>query len=150
MIDPKKMASWAQGGGGEGPKPGPEDANEGAEGDEPENEHEQEEEQEDEGGDKGELLACLEEFSEEVSQCCDELDGDALTDPEVELEGEDLQILQDGLNALPPKLKKCLQKSASDMSFEEAQSIADHLGEEDKIEDPDRLAGWLYRVGQVV
>lgn len=161
-VDPKKMAAWAskdngqemkpQGGGGPGhghaKHEDPEEGDDHEEHDDEEHGHE--EEDEDSGKGKGMLIAALEEFSDEAEQSADEVDGDDVTDPEAELSDEDHKILQDGYNALPPKLKKAIQRNAKDISMDEATEIAEHLHEEDKVEDPDRLAGWLYRVGQIV
>lgn len=150
-MDPSKMAAWANDGKGGGMKPGADemDAAAGEELDEGmEDELAGQEADEEAETDLGALFAALEEDPEAVEAASDELDGDMLADTEMsELPGEEVQILTDGLNALPPKLRKTLAKF-SGMSREDAQKAADHLYDEELIGDADRVAGWLFHAVQ--
>jgi hypothetical protein len=145
-IDPKKLAAYANGGkkGGAPEEPAEEEMVDDGDGDAPEVEENES------GAGLDELVKVMSEFAEDAEAACDELDASVLEDPDAELEEPEAQILEEGLANLPPKLKAALENYAADISMEDAQSVADRLFEADAVQDPDRLAGWLYRVGQVV
>lgn len=145
MIDPKKLEAF-----GGGSKGRPAASGRGAP-PPPEEEHAEPDGEagEDVGGVQKyvPLLELLEEFQDDVEQCVDELDGDVLIDPEGELSPEDLQIMKEGWALLDQRLRKEMLKSLAGAPSEDCALIADHLYNEDKTDDPERLEGWLYRLG---
>lgn len=104
-----------------------------------------------EGGDGkyGHLIPIIEQHAQDVEACCDELDTEYLTDTSEDMPDDEKQILQEGVDALADDLKQALGV-VSGISQEDAHKLASHLADEDIIEDEDRFAGWLVRVGQVV
>jgi len=148
-VDPNKMAQWAGGDAGQPPKGKPGKGSPPVD-EEPDEELDGEEEQEEEetGEGNGALLAALEQHVDAVQECCDELDPAMLESPEEELDPQDRQILQEGFDALPEDLKQAIQKGG-ELSMDDAMAAADHLHEEDLIDNPDVVAGWLYRVSQL-
>jgi hypothetical protein len=156
-IDGKKLAAFAGGGGHKGPTPSKEEKGEHHdEEDRAEHEGEHEEGHDDdmqEGGEGrfGKLIPLLEEFAEEVEACCDEIDGDLLVDMEAEMPSDEEQILKSGLHTLDKKLVKALSEAFDGgISPEEATELAEHLANEEIVSDPDRVAGWLYRISHEV
>lgn len=145
-IDPKKLEAFA----GKGKPPKGDDAGDNlGEGDghtEPDNEV-----GEDVGGIEKyvPLLQLLEEYQDDVEQCIDELDPETLLDVEADMAPEDQQIMKEGYESLDKRLKKELVKAA-DMGTEECTLIADHLYNEDKISDPEKLEGWLCRIAALL
>ncbi len=96
------------------------------------------------------LIPLLEASVDEIEASCDELDHDALMDPESEMDAQDEQMLKEGYDALPDELKKECAKVLENISKEDAEKLASHLADEDMIEDEERTAGWLQRVGKIV
>lgn len=137
-IDPSKLSAFASAG---GPP-----ADEGAMLDEG---MEMEEGPEEDGPGKfGNLLTLLEQYAEDVMALTDEFEPEALLDEATELEESDVEALQQGVEGLEDDLKTELG-SLSGVALEEARELAQHLADEAIIDDADRLAGWLFRVGQV-
>ena len=50
---------------------------------------------------------------------------------------------------LPPRFLKVIENLRA-IDWDAAQTIAAHLLEEGMIEDADKVAGWIFRVGQAV
>ena len=94
------------------------------------------------------LLIMLEEYIDVVIEVSDEMDEGTLTDPKAELAPDDIGILVSGLASLDRRLSKELQASAKGLPIEVAEKMAAHLEGEGMIEDAERVAGWLFRVGQ--
>lgn len=134
-IDPQAMADYV---------------NQQPEGEMPEGEEAEEAPEDDGEGKYAALLPLLEANAEEISECCDELDYDSLVDPEMEMTPEDGMILQEGYDMLPDDLRAALEEAAPDISMDEASSLADNLASQELIEDPERFAGWLFRVGEML
>lgn len=145
-IDPKKLEAFAGGKGGRGGPP-PGDEGEKPPHDEPDNE----EGEQTQGIEKFvPLMQLLEEFQDDVEQCIDELDGEALLDADAEMSPEDMQIMREGWDALDKRLKKEAAKVLPQLSQEDAAQIADHLYAEDKVADPDKFEGWIMRVAALL
>lgn len=100
-------------------------------------------------GKYGHLIPVIEMHAQDIEACCDELDTEYLTDTTDDMPDDEKQILTEGVDALADDLKSALG-AVSGISQEDAQKLAAHLAEEDIIEDEDRVAGWLVRVGQVL
>lgn len=96
------------------------------------------------------LIDLLEEFSEEVQDCIDELDGEMLLDPEVDIEPADEQILTEGVAALDRRLQRQLAADLPGMPPEAIDAIGAHIEDEGHTADGGSLAGWLWRVQQVL
>ena len=95
------------------------------------------------------LKQLLEEHAEDLEAAAEELDPADLA--EEELPAADEKILHEAIGMLDKKLRKELQKTCSGgISREEADELADHLAEEEKIEMPEQVAGWLYHVARLV
>lgn len=146
MIDPKKLEAFA-GGGSKPPKPAP---GEGGEEDLEEGEGEGgEEEGGEESKDFGPLVELIAEYKDDVEQCVDELDGQTLGDPQAELEPEDQAIFNEGFANLDESLKDAAADLLTGIEFEQAQELADMMDAQGVLEStPERVAGWLFRVGQ--
>lgn len=97
------------------------------------------------GGDHAQLQGMITQHADDVSQCLDELDKESLHDPTSEMTPEDQQIFREGFESLD--FKDALREAAEGITLEEAQGVADAVG--DAVEDPDALAGWLVRVGEL-
>jgi hypothetical protein len=142
-IDPKKLEAFAQGGRKAGVKPPPppveDDMTDAAE-----------EAKEGEGR-FGKLLPLLEKFHEDVEAACDELDPEVLKDSGAEMPPEDQTILKDGFENLDGELVAAGNEELSGgISMDEAHGMANHLESEGMTEDPDRVAGWLFRLAQTL
>ena len=145
-IDPKKLEAFAGGKGGRGGPPPAEMEEEPAEGEEM-----GDSEEAPQGIEKyAQLLQLMMEFQDDIEQCVDELDGEALLDAEVEMSPEDAQIMREGWDALDKRLKKEASKVLGGLTNEDAAQIADHLYAEDAVADPDKLEGWLMRVASTL
>lgn len=91
------------------------------------------------------------ENSGEVEACLDEMSLSAVTDPEGSLSDDDLQIIQEGFDGLPEDLHEVLvAELTKGVSLEECQDFADSIADEGEIEDPDRLAAWLFHVAKLL
>jgi len=101
------------------------------------------------GANPGAAIPALEQYASEVEAACDELDYDLLTDPELEMTDDDLSILQEGVLMLPPRFLKVIENLRA-IDWDAAQTISAHLQEEGMIEDADKVAGWIFRVGQAL
>ena len=98
----------------------------------------------------GALIPLLEASASDIEGMTDELDVDLLQDPEQEMDGENARLLHEGFESLPDELRSALEGSVGGMSMEDAIQLADHLHDEDMISDPQVVAGWLFRLGQVL
>lgn len=96
------------------------------------------------------LAPLLEEYAEEIEDCCDELDGDMLVDSEVEIGPDDAQTLKDGFESLDRRLRREAEKALAGVSSEQAEALAEALEERDLINDPERVAGWFFRIGAML
>lgn len=108
----------------------------------------------DEGGEEkfSQLIPALEEAASQISECCDELDPDILVSEDVELGDADAEILWEGYDALPEEFQTVFEEVVGEngLSMDESQSLANYLYQENMIEDPDVVAGWLYRVADML
>jgi hypothetical protein len=95
------------------------------------------------------VIPFLEQYAGEVQACCDELDPDVLVDPELELSDSDAVMIQEGAAMLPPRLRKLLP-NLKGIEYEDAGIIAAALVERGKYEDAEVLAGWIFRIGQLL
>lgn len=130
MIDPEQLKAFANPG-GEGDVAPTEDMEENG------------------SGRFGALIPLLEAGAEDLVERAEEMDGDALRDPTIELDPEEQQILQDGYSLLDRRLQQELRKVGA-ISFDEAVELARHLQAEGMIDDPDRVAGYLARVSAML
>lgn len=96
------------------------------------------------------LIDLLEEFSEEVQECIDELDGEMLQDPDLDIEPADEQILQEGVTGLDRRLQKQLAADLPGMPPEAIDAIGAHVEDEGHTAEGALLAGWLWRVQQTL
>lgn len=97
----------------------------------------------------GAAIPALEQYSGEIEASCDELDYDMLTDPDLEMTDDDIAILQEGVLMLPPRLLKVIE-NLKGIDIDAAQTIAAHLESEGMVDDAERVAGWIFRVGQLL
>lgn len=146
-MDPKKLKAFAKGGGGD------EEGGGGGGGEEHDDERE---EGEGEGGEESEgrfkeLIPLLEENAEDIEEMADEVDPDSLTNPEAELTPEDEQSLTDQVDQLDEGLANKMKEVLSGgLSHDDAMKLADHLAEEEMIEDAGIVGGWLFRMAAVI
>jgi len=142
-MDPKKLHAFA----GAGPEPTDDES--GGDG-----EHEEggEEEEQAEGEDRfAKLLPLLEENAEDIEDVADEVDGDVLTDPSAELSPEDSTAIQESLDDMPKDLTDAMREAfKGGLSHDDALELANHLEEEDMVEDAERIGGWLFRAAAVL
>jgi hypothetical protein len=96
----------------------------------------------------GMLITLLEANADDVMSLTDEFDPDILTDIAQDLDEDDQATLRDGAMTLPDDLQAELG-SLRGSSLDETREIAVHLESEDVIDDVERLAGWLFRIGEV-
>jgi hypothetical protein len=101
------------------------------------------------GRNPGAAIPALEQYAKEIEASCDELDYDMLTDPDLEMTEDDIAILQEGVLMLPPRLLKVIENLAG-IDIDGAQTIAAHLESEGMVDDAERVAGWIFRVGQLL
>lgn len=101
------------------------------------------------GKNPGAAIHALEQYAQEIEASCDELDYDVLTDPDLEMAEDDIAILQEGVLMMPPRLLKVIENLAG-IDIDAAQTIAAHLESEGMVEDAERVAGWIFRVGQLL
>lgn len=94
------------------------------------------------------LLPVLEQHADEVSEAADELDSDTLALLDEPISEDEQEILAEGFNGLDRKLQKALRESLGEIPVEHAIRLAEHLENEDLIEDSERVSGWLYRLGE--
>lgn len=118
------------------------------------NEGEEESEESDdfkEGGEGryGALIPVIEQYAQDIEACCDELDAEYLSDTSEDMPEDEKQILQEGYDILEDNLKDALDV-VSGISQDDAAKLAQHLADEDIIQDEDRVAGWLVRIGQII
>jgi hypothetical protein len=95
------------------------------------------------------LLPMLEQFHEDIYALCDDLDPDVLTG-EGELSEDDHDALLDAFNGLDGKVKKEMKTVLPGIEKEQAEKLAQHLADEDMVDDPDRFAALLVHLGQVL
>lgn len=97
----------------------------------------------------GQLITLLEQHAEDVMPLTDEFDPDQLSDVAQELDDSEKDQLREGVKALDEELQAELKSALPDITIEEAQEVADHLESEGIVDDAARLAGWLFRLGEV-
>lgn len=147
-MDAKKLAAFAnqgqpqlqkgQPGGGGKPHQEPEH-DEGAE-------HE-----EDEGQPKFDhLKALLEQHAEDIEAAVEEMDPDLLSNYSEQLEAGDEQVLHESFGDLEDELKSEMEKTLKGVGYDDANELAEHLEGEGLVEDAHLVAGWLFRVGQML
>lgn len=102
----------------------------------------------------GEFIPVLEQHASEIEDLTDEIDRNALTDFDSDLEENDEQAMQEGLDRLPDDFKQAFQAAigaADGMTEDEARKLGEHLAQEDIITvDPDIFAGWLFHASKIV
>lgn len=100
----------------------------------------------------GALIPLLEEHAEDILACADEIDTEALEDPESNLSDEDADILIESLELLPEELQVEAKAALGGISAEDATALAAHLERDNIIDDSDadRFAGWLFRLGSLM
>lgn len=98
------------------------------------------------------MLPMLEAAAEELNGCCEGIDEEVLLDPSMELAADEVDAITVGFGELPEDLQGALFDFAAEdgIAMEETFAMADHLANEGLTENPDRLGGWLYRVGQLI
>jgi len=97
----------------------------------------------------GMLITLLEANADDVMALTEEFDPDQLTDVAQELDDEERASIQEGAASLPEDLVAELSATLPGATIEETREVAMHLEDEAIIDDAERLAGWLYRVGEV-
>lgn len=97
----------------------------------------------------GVLLTLLEQNADDVMALTEEFDPDQLIDEGQELDEEEQAALRDGAMTLPEDLQGELAKALPGATVDETREIANHLESEGIVDDAERLAGWLFRLGQV-
>lgn len=102
----------------------------------------------------GEFIPVLEQHASEIEDLTDEIDRNALTDFDSDLEENDEQAMQEGLDRLPDDFKQAFQAAIGGedgLTEDEARKLGDHLAQEDIITvDPDLFAGWLFHASKIV
>lgn len=139
-IDPKQLEAFAGNG---GPPPGEDD------GQSPGSGGDGGDDQEGGPGKFGQLLTLLEANAEDIESLAEEFDPDQLTDPGQELDPSDQDALKEGVESLDQPLQDEIAKSLPGITIDEARELANHLESESIVDDADRFAGWLFRVGQL-
>lgn len=134
-IDPGSLAAFAN------PEEDPEAAPEAPEG--------EGDMQEGGPGKFGMLITLLEENADDVMSLTEEFDPDQLADAAQELDEEEQSSLREGAASLPDDLQAELRAALPGATIEETREVATHLEDEGIIDDAERLAGWLFRVGEV-
>lgn len=95
------------------------------------------------------VIPFLEQYAEEVQNCCDEVDYDVLTDPELEVSPDNAAILVQGASDLPPRLARLLE-NFNGITYDDAAIIASAMQDREKTDDADQWAGWIFRIGQLL
>lgn len=145
-IDPKNMEAWVEGPPTakqrKGSKSAPETPKE-----EPEAEAKAEGTLE-ERFDK--LFPLLEAHGEDFEEATDPLNAEMLADESADFgeNEEELQLLLDSVQALPPDLVQALKDSAEDLDWKTTAEIAEALEVGEHITDADRVAGYLFHLAQ--
>lgn len=153
-IDPKKLAAFGngadkggppkKGGGGPPPKKGG-----GPPADEEMDDEHDDGGEDDEGGDEladkfGDIIEKLESNTSPITEEIDMLDREMLTDPGTE-DPDFLAAIGEASDQLDPSLVELMDEKLSDVSWEDAVKIAEHLRDEGKgVEDADAFAGFLF------
>jgi hypothetical protein len=176
-IKPDHMAAFVANGEQGGPKPRREEINpggkkgrveipddddgDGLEDDEEDDDEEDDDEGDDEGDDDdteeggegkfGALIPLLEEFADEIVDAASNLPPDAVEDPTFTIEPEDSEVLADDLAGMPKQLTKALRECAQQgVSWDDAMKLGDHLEAEGITDDPELIAGWVFRAAQAL
>jgi len=137
-IDPKQLEAFAGNG---GPPPGEDDGQSSMD--------DGDDQQEGGPGKFGQLLTLLEANAADVEALAEEFDPDQLTDPGQELDPGDQDALKEGVESLDQPLQDEIAKALPGITIDEARELANHLESESIVDDADRFAGWLFRVGQL-
>lgn len=135
-LDPQKLSAFANSG---GPPP---DA-------EPELDANAPLDEEEGPGKFGTLMTLLEQHADDVMALTEEFDPDALLDEGSELDESDATALQEGIDGLDEELQTELKTALPGITLDEAREMATHLSDEGIVDDAERLAGWLFRAGQL-
>lgn len=101
------------------------------------------------------VILLLEKHAEDVMELVEEIDSECLEDVNADIPPEDAEILSTQIQEdIDPELADAMRKAfgESGISLEDAQSIAEHLVDEEFVDsgDEDLLAGWLFRIAQAV
>jgi len=96
------------------------------------------------------LFQLLEDQGLEVEDAADVLDGEMLTNPDAVFEGEERDMLLQAAEALPDDVREALKSEAAELTWDDAISIADALEAGEHITDPERFAGLIFHVRQVL
>lgn len=101
------------------------------------------------------VILLLEKHAEDVMELVEEVGEECLEDVNMDIPPEDAEVLAEQLQKdLDPELADAMRKAFGEngISLEDAQSIAEHLVDEEFVDsgDEDLLAGWLFRIAQAV
>jgi hypothetical protein len=97
----------------------------------------------------GMLITLLEQHAEDVMALTDEFDPDQLVDAAQELDEAEQDQLREGASGLEEELVAEMKTALPGATIDETREVAMHLESEGIIDDAERLAGWLFRVGEV-
>ena len=76
---------------------------------------------------------------------------EALEDPQHQLSDEDAEIMAEDLKQLPKRLARELRNCAeAGISWDDAMKLAEHLEEAGDHDDPEMIAGWIFRAAQAL
>lgn len=103
----------------------------------------------------GALIEMLEDASIELEDALPDLSEEALEDPEAvplaELSPQDQDTIEDVYEELDDGLKAEMAKAfAGGISEDEAHELAEHLADEDMIDDEDGVGALIYRLAEHV
>lgn len=98
------------------------------------------------------LIPQLIENIDDVMESADEVSQDALIDTSMDFAPEDAEALTTRIASLPRPLQNALRECAEAGALKTStEDIAQMLAGNGSVdEEPERLAGWLYRVGEVL
>jgi hypothetical protein len=97
----------------------------------------------------GPLMELLEGEAGEVLDGMSQLDAGALMDFTQPLEGDALSAFQSVMGGLSDEMLTQVRESLPGVSAEDAEALAQHCASEGFTDDPDLLAAFLFRAGEV-